>query len=95
LRRALPIVGPVKEDYVFEEVNIGPDIDAPNKKIHMSEFFNNGKDSLVVYSFMYGEYFPKKMITNLSIPVPLIRRVRRAWVQPVETVRMPRSNPET
>jgi predicted dithiol-disulfide oxidoreductase (DUF899 family) len=55
-----PIVGPGKEDYVFEEVNIGPDIDAPNKKIDMSEFFNDGADSLVVYSFMYGEHFPKK-----------------------------------
>lgn len=54
LRRTLPLGGPLKEDYVFEEVNVGLDVGAPDKKVQLSELFNDGKDSLIVYSFMYG-----------------------------------------
>jgi hypothetical protein len=43
----------------------------------------------------FNEHLQKKMIPNLSILLPLIRPVRRVWVQPVETVLMSRSNPET
>jgi predicted dithiol-disulfide oxidoreductase (DUF899 family) len=53
LRRKLPQGGPIKEDYVFEEVNRGQG-GAPNGKVRLSELFNEGKDSLVVYTFMYG-----------------------------------------
>jgi predicted dithiol-disulfide oxidoreductase (DUF899 family) len=44
-RRALPLGGRVREDYVFEGAG-GP--------LRLSELFAPGKDSLVVYSFMYG-----------------------------------------
>ncbi|HEY1632253.1 MAG TPA: DUF899 family protein [Rhizomicrobium sp.] len=49
-RRALPPGGPLKEDYVFE--GVGPD--GGPTKIRLSELFAPGKDSLVLYSFMYG-----------------------------------------
>jgi predicted dithiol-disulfide oxidoreductase (DUF899 family) len=45
-RRALPPGGELKEDYVFEE--------AGGKQTKFSELFAPGKDTLVVYSFMYG-----------------------------------------
>jgi len=40
----------------------------------------------------FNEHLQKKG-PNLSILLPLIRPVRRVWVQPVETVLMSRSNP--
>jgi predicted dithiol-disulfide oxidoreductase (DUF899 family) len=53
LRRALPLGGEVPVDYVFEEADAaltGPDNAKP---VRLSELFADGKDSLLVYSFMY------------------------------------------
>jgi len=54
LRRQLPLGGKILEDYVFEE---GPaDLEAlPSvRQVALSELFGPGKDSLVIYSFMFG-----------------------------------------
>jgi predicted dithiol-disulfide oxidoreductase (DUF899 family) len=48
-RRELPPGGPVPEDYVFQ--GAGPDGSATD--VRMSELFEPGKDSLVIYSFMF------------------------------------------
>ena len=48
-RRSLPPGGPLPEDYVFQ--GAGPD-GAPSE-IRLSELFAPGKDSLVIYSFMF------------------------------------------
>jgi predicted dithiol-disulfide oxidoreductase (DUF899 family) len=48
-RRGLPPGGAVSEDYVFE--GVGPD-GAPTV-VRLSELFAPGKDSLVIYSFMF------------------------------------------
>ncbi|MDQ4028773.1 MAG: DUF899 family protein [Actinomycetota bacterium] len=48
-RRELPPGGPVPEDYVFQ--GVGPD-GAPTN-VRMSELFAPGKDSLVIYNFMF------------------------------------------
>jgi predicted dithiol-disulfide oxidoreductase (DUF899 family) len=48
-RRGLPPGGPVPEDYGFDPV--GDDGAGP---VRMSELFAPGRDSLIVYSFMYG-----------------------------------------
>src|SRR4030088_1232249 len=48
-RRLLPPGGPVKEDYVFHAA--GPD-GAP-VSVKLSELFDPGKNSLVIYSFMF------------------------------------------
>ena len=45
MRRRLPLGGEVKNDYVFESSE-GP--------VRLSELFENGKKSLLVYSYMYG-----------------------------------------
>jgi predicted dithiol-disulfide oxidoreductase (DUF899 family) len=48
-RRALPAGGVVPEDYVFE----GAGTDGSATEVRLSELFAPGKDSLVVYSFMF------------------------------------------
>jgi predicted dithiol-disulfide oxidoreductase (DUF899 family) len=48
-RRKLPPGGAVPEDYVFQ--GAGPD--GPPADVRLSELFAPGKDSLVVYSFMF------------------------------------------
>ena len=48
-RRELPPGGPVPEDYVFK--GAGPDGDPA--EVRMSELFAPGRDSLVIYSFMF------------------------------------------
>jgi predicted dithiol-disulfide oxidoreductase (DUF899 family) len=45
-RRALPLGGKVPEDYVFETMRDEP--------VRMSELFRAGKDTLVIYSYMYS-----------------------------------------
>jgi predicted dithiol-disulfide oxidoreductase (DUF899 family) len=48
-RRALPAGGPIPEDYVFQ----GTGADGAAKDVRLSELFAPGKDSLVIYSFMF------------------------------------------
>jgi predicted dithiol-disulfide oxidoreductase (DUF899 family) len=48
-RRALPKGGPVPEDYRFEEADGGAEVS-------FSELFAPGKDTLVVYSFMFPRW---------------------------------------
>ncbi|HYK70301.1 MAG TPA: DUF899 family protein [Streptosporangiaceae bacterium] len=49
-RRALPPGGAVSEDYVFEEAT------GQGGSVRFSELFAPGKDTLVVYSFMFPRY---------------------------------------
>jgi predicted dithiol-disulfide oxidoreductase (DUF899 family) len=49
-RRKLPLGGRVKENYVFEEAGRSGAI----VETSLADLFAPGKDSLVVYSFMYG-----------------------------------------
>jgi predicted dithiol-disulfide oxidoreductase (DUF899 family) len=48
-RRELPLGGPVKLDYVFQ----GAGRDGAPTDVRLSELFDPGKDSLVIYSFMF------------------------------------------
>ena len=48
-RRALPPGGPVPEDYVFQ----GAGADGAPTSVKLSELFEPGKNSLVIYSFMF------------------------------------------
>ena len=49
LRRSLPRGGAVPEDYVFETWH-----DGQAQQRRMSQLYENGKDTLVFYSFMFG-----------------------------------------
>jgi predicted dithiol-disulfide oxidoreductase (DUF899 family) len=48
-RRDLPPGGPVPEDYLFE----GAGADGAPTEVRMSGLFAPGKDSLVIYNFMF------------------------------------------
>ena len=54
MRRKLPLGGEVLEDYIFDEGS--PDLEDSQlvRKTPVSELFQPGKDSLALYSFMYG-----------------------------------------
>lgn len=54
LRRQLPLGGPVPEDYVFEEGAADLNDSQTVKRVRMSELFDPGKDTLIVYSYMFG-----------------------------------------
>ena len=47
MRRGLPAGGAISEDYEFVECG-------SNASVKLSEFFSEGKNSLIVYSLMYG-----------------------------------------
>jgi predicted dithiol-disulfide oxidoreductase (DUF899 family) len=49
-RRTLPLGGTVPEDYSFEEVAEG------GGEVRFSELFEDGKDTLVIYSFMFPRW---------------------------------------
>ncbi len=48
-RRQLPLGGGVEEDYVFDRL-----LDGTAGSVSLSELFQGGRSSLLVYSFMYG-----------------------------------------
>lgn len=65
LRRQLPRGGALKQDYVFEEGARDLDDKSTLRQTRLSELFAPGKDSLVIYSFMYpAEGKPCPMCTT-------------------------------
>ena len=52
LRRDLPLGGAVKQDYLFEEV--ASSATRSESPLRLSELFQPGKNSLILYSFMFG-----------------------------------------
>lgn len=63
LRRRLPLGGALTQDYIFEEG--APDlVDRDTVRlVKLSELFRPGKDSLILYNFMYGP--------NMQQPCPM------------------------
>jgi len=51
-RRTLPLGGRVPEDYVFEEA--AGNGAAQVREVRLSELFAEGRESLIIYSFMFG-----------------------------------------
>src|SRR5580693_4286322 len=54
LRRKLPLGGEVPEDYIFDEGATDLEDSATARRTRLSELFQPGKDTLAIYSFMYG-----------------------------------------
>jgi len=52
-RRDLPLGGEVPEDYVFYEI-VGDYGKSTKRRVRMSEMFDSGKDTVILYNFMYG-----------------------------------------
>jgi predicted dithiol-disulfide oxidoreductase (DUF899 family) len=53
LRRKLPNGGKVKDDYVFKEGGRDLNDTKTVKQVKLSELFSPGKDTLIIYGFMY------------------------------------------
>jgi predicted dithiol-disulfide oxidoreductase (DUF899 family) len=58
LRRRLPLGAAVPQDYVFEEAD-----GAATRQVRLSELFAPGKETLVVYNYMFGP--------NMESPCPM------------------------
>lgn len=58
-RRRLPLGGEVPEDYEFDEVGGG--------SVRLSQLFADGKDTLMLYSFMYGPEMKAPCVMCTSI----------------------------
>ena len=71
-RRALPLGGELKEDYVFHWANDGK----VGKKVKFSELFE-GKDTLLLYSFMFGPNWDNPCYSCTS----LVDGFDRTWYQ--------------
>jgi len=95
LRRTLPLGGPLKEDYVFEEAgtDLGP---AAPRQVRLSQLFRPGMDSLALYSFMFGpemaEACPSctSILDGLNGSMPhVLQRINMAIVakSPAERIR--------
>ncbi|MGB0625956.1 MAG: DUF899 family protein [Alphaproteobacteria bacterium] len=54
LRRSLPPGGALKEDYLLTEGPAELSLAGPEVETRFSDLFAPGKDTLIVYSFMYG-----------------------------------------
>lgn len=67
LRRGLPAGGAIPQDYVFAEGARDLADGATLRQVKMSELFQPGKDSLILYNFMYGPRMeqPCPMCTSL------------------------------
>ena len=62
-RRALPPGGVVPEDYAFDE--LAPD--GSTQKVRLSDLFGPGKDTLIVYSYMFGPQMAAPCVSCTSI----------------------------
>jgi predicted dithiol-disulfide oxidoreductase (DUF899 family) len=54
LRRQLPLGGQIPEDYIFEEGSTDLNDAQTIRQVPLSELFQPGKDTLAIYSFMFG-----------------------------------------
>jgi predicted dithiol-disulfide oxidoreductase (DUF899 family) len=54
LRRQLPLGGPLAEDYLFEEGAADLNDSQTARKTRLSELFDPGKDTPLIYSYMFG-----------------------------------------
>src|ERR671923_1143107 len=61
LRRKLPLGGELKQDYLFTEETA----DGKSAKVKLSQLFEPGKDSLLIYSYM----FPKSKAATEPCPM--------------------------
>jgi predicted dithiol-disulfide oxidoreductase (DUF899 family) len=67
LRRKLPLGGPVPHDYIFEEGSSDLNDSQTVKKVRMSELFSPGKDTLAIYSYMFGPKMKEPCVSCTSI----------------------------
>jgi predicted dithiol-disulfide oxidoreductase (DUF899 family) len=62
-RRTLPLGGAVPEDYVFDDLAANGKV----TKVRLSDLFEPGKDTLIVYSYMFGPKMAAPCVSCTSI----------------------------
>jgi predicted dithiol-disulfide oxidoreductase (DUF899 family) len=67
LRRKLPLGGALKEDYVFEEGPAGLSELQEVRPTRLSQLFQPGKDTLAIYSYMFGPKMQAPCVSCTSI----------------------------
>jgi predicted dithiol-disulfide oxidoreductase (DUF899 family) len=67
MRRKLPLGGEIKEDYVFEEGPAGPNESQAVRHTRLSELFRPDKDTLAIYSYMFGPRMQAPCVSCTSI----------------------------
>jgi predicted dithiol-disulfide oxidoreductase (DUF899 family) len=67
LRRQLPLGGRVPEDYAFDEGSPGLSDSVATRQTRLSELFAPGKDTLALYSYMYGAAIAAPCVSCTSI----------------------------
>ncbi len=67
LRRQLPPGGSVPENYVFDEGAVDLNDLQTSRKVRMSELFAPGKDTLAIYSYMFGPNMAAPCVSCTSI----------------------------
>ena len=94
-RRELPLGGEVPDDYAFGEI-VGGYGKSSKRQVRMSELFEKGKDTLILYNFMYGPKMkrPCPMCTSIIDSMDgaarhITQRVNLAVVakSPIERIR--------
>ena len=67
LRRALPAGGEVPVDYFFDDEGDTPTDTDIERQLRLSDLFAEGKDTLAIYSFMFGPAMPQPCPSCSSI----------------------------
>lgn len=67
LRRTLPLGGLLKEDYVFTEGAADINDSITVRETRLTELFSPGKDTLVLYSYMFGPQMAAPCVSCTSI----------------------------
>jgi predicted dithiol-disulfide oxidoreductase (DUF899 family) len=66
-RRTLPLGGALAEDYVFEEGPPDLNNSTTTHQTRFSELFSSGKDTLAIYSYMFGPQMQSPCVSCTSI----------------------------
>jgi predicted dithiol-disulfide oxidoreductase (DUF899 family) len=95
-RRQLPLGGEIKEDYVFEEGATDLNDTTSVRKVRLSELFQPGQNSIIIYSLMYGPKMEKpcpmctSIVDNLTGTVQHINHRAQLVIvarSPIERIR--------
>lgn len=66
-RRTLPLGGALKQDYAFDELATAADHTVMRREVRLSALFAKGKETLILYSYMFGPEMtaPCRMCTSM------------------------------
>ena len=96
LRRALPLGGPIPVDYHFDDEGDTPFDTDIERQVRLSDLFEDGKDTLVIYSYMFSPAMAQpcpscsSMLDALDGQIPHLRQRTNVAVvakSPIQRIR--------